>query len=450
MVKNVIIGLLSVALIATGYWAFQEQGQKNMVAMQAENNYQRAFHDLTYHLDQIEDQLGATLAMSSRNQLSPSLAEVWRVTSLAQEEMGQLPLTNVDIGKTEEFLYNLSKLAYRTSIRDLDDEPLTDKEYENLENLYHVSKDIRQEMRQTQAEVLADGHRWLDIEKEMVAQYEPKDNTVLSHFEVMNKTVEGYSELEWGPENASMKDLNGQLKKALKGKRITKEEAKDIASKYLDFNENATFLVEESGDGLEYEAYSLSIDDPHHKANYYMDISVHGGHPIWFMQARDIGEVNVSLNEASKLAQAYLEEQGFENMQLVNSEQYDSIAMLDFVYVQDDYRIYPDSLVVEVALDEGDIIGYEAKDYLINHKEREIASPKLTKEEAMESLNEHLEVMEDQIGLIQNDLGEEVLCYEFYALLNDETYRIFINADNGDEEKVERMPQAEVMHNYKS
>ena len=119
----------------------------------------------------------------------------------------------------------------------------------------------------------------------------------------------------------------------------------------------------------ESERVSLSIKDTLPKANYYMDISVHGGHPIWFMQARDIGEVNVSLNEASKLAQAYLEEQGFENMQLVNSEQYDSIAMLDFVYVQDDYRIYPDSLVVEVALDEGDIIGYEAKDYLINHKE---------------------------------------------------------------------------------
>ncbi|WP_413380449.1 germination protein YpeB [Alkalihalobacillus sp. 1P02AB] len=450
MVRNVLIGLLSIALIATGYWAFQEQGQKQVLATQAENNYQRAFHDLAFHLDQIEDQLGSTLAMNTRRQLTPSLAEVWRVTSLAQEEMGQLPLASIDIGQTEEFLYNLSKLTYRTSIRDLDKEPLTDKEYKNLEQLYQVSKEIRQEIRQTQAEVLANGHSWLDIEKEISAQNEPRDNTVLSHFEVMNKSVEGYSELEWGPENAAMKDINGQLKKALNGKRVSKEEAKKVASDYLNMSQNATIHISETGEGLVYEAYTLAIDDPEHETNYYMDISVHGGHPIWFMQARDIGEVNVSLNEASEKASEYLKEQDFDQMQLVDSKQYDSVGMLKFVYVEDEVRVYTDSIAVEVALDDGDIVGYEAKDYLINHKERHIPSPSITREEAEANLNPRLEVMEEHLGLIKNDIGEEVLCYEFYGLLNDETYRIFINAEDGEEELVERMPQAESMHQYQS
>ncbi len=40
--------------------------------------------------------------------------------------------------------------------------------------------------------------------------------------------------------------------------------------------------------------------------------------------------------------------------------------------------------------------------------------------------------------------GKEVLCYEFIGLLDDETYRIFINAANGDEELVEKLADNEL------
>lgn len=220
MIRNIIIGVLAVALIYTGYWGFQEREQKQVIMNSMEGNYQRAFHELAYHIDQIEDQLGTTLAMNTRKQLTPALSDVWRVTSVAHGKLGELPLSSLELDKTEEFLFKLGKFSYQTSIRDLDKEPLSEKEYERLEKLYSLSKDIRHEVRTSQATVLGRGERWLDLEKEInSANQTENNNSVVNNFEVMNKSIEGFSESEWGPENAAIDDLNGELKKALSGRR---------------------------------------------------------------------------------------------------------------------------------------------------------------------------------------------------------------------------------------
>ncbi|WP_332630070.1 germination protein YpeB [Halalkalibacter flavus] len=448
MVRNIIIGLLAVAVVATGIWGFQEREDKQILKVTAENNYQRAFHELAFHIDQIEDQLGATLAMNSRRQLTPALADVWRIVSLAQENIGQLPLSSVDLGKTEEFLYKLGRFSYRTSIRDLEKEPLTDKEYETLEKLYDYSKEIREEVRKSQAMMLANGDQWLDIEEEMRATQEPLSNMVVKNLEVMNKSIQSYSETEWGAGLASIDDLNGELKEALDGDPVTKEEAEEIARKYLQINENTPVHVADTGNGLEYPAYTIVADDPDHETNYYMDMSVNGGEPIWFLQDRQIEEQNISLNEAVEIAEEYLEEHGKESMQLVDSRQYDSIAMLEFVHLEDNVRVYTDLIRIEIALDDGDVVGYEAKSYLIHHKDRDIPDPKLTNEEARDRLNPRLDVMEDHLAVVENDLGQEVLCYEYYGVIEDQTYRLFINAEDGEEEKVDRLNQSEPVYDF--
>lgn len=448
VVRNFIIGLLAVAVVATGIWGFQEREEKQVLKVTAENNYQRAFHELAFHIDQIEDQLGATLAMNSRRQLTPALADVWRIVSLAQENIGQLPLSSVELGKTEEFLFKLGRFSYRTSIRDLEKEPLTDNEYETLQKLYEYSKDIREEVRYSQAMMMANGDQWIDIDEELAASHEPLDNMVVTNLEVMNKSIESYSETDWGAGLAAIDDINGELKNALDGEPITEEEAERIAREYLQVGEQATVNVSETGNGLAYPAYTIVIDDPDHETNYYMDVSVNGGEPIWFLQDRQINEQSISLNEAVEIANEYLEENGKENMQLVDSRQYDSIALLEFVHLEDNVRVYNDLISLEVALDDGDILGYEAKAYIINHKERDIPEPEITSDEARERLNPRLEIMEDHIAVIKNDLGEEVLCYEFLGVIDNDTYRIFINAEDGEEEKVDRLNTSEPVYDF--
>ena len=51
--------------------------------------------------------------------------------------------------------------------------------------------------------------------------------------------------------------------------------------------------------------------------------------------------------------------------------------------------------------------------------------------------------MENRLAIITNSSGEEVLCHEFIGVINNDTYRIYINAKTNAEELVEKLSEAE-------
>ncbi|WP_338130385.1 hypothetical protein [Cohnella ginsengisoli] len=95
------------ALLFAGavFWGYQEHQEKNAVLIKAENQYQRAFHDLTNHMGSLQDQLGKTLAVNSASyrMQRKGLVNVWRLTSQAQNEVNQLPLTLLPFNQAENF-----------------------------------------------------------------------------------------------------------------------------------------------------------------------------------------------------------------------------------------------------------------------------------------------------------------------------------------------------------
>ncbi len=64
----VMFPILLVALIGTGFWGYLEHQEKNSVLIKAENQYQRAFHDLSFHVDKLHTEIGNTLAVNSTSQ----------------------------------------------------------------------------------------------------------------------------------------------------------------------------------------------------------------------------------------------------------------------------------------------------------------------------------------------------------------------------------------------
>src|SRR5699024_7330303 len=136
-----MISILTILLIGFGVWGYKEHQEKQALLIQAENNYQRAFHNLTYQMDVLNEKIGSSLAMNSQKSLSPTLADVWRITSEARGELGQLPLSIMPFNKTEEFLATIGNFTYRTAVRNLDNQPLSDDEYTFLNQLYEKSKE---------------------------------------------------------------------------------------------------------------------------------------------------------------------------------------------------------------------------------------------------------------------------------------------------------------------
>lgn len=445
LIRGILIGVLSLGIAGTAYWGYQEHQEKNAILLNAENNYQRAFHDLSFQMDLLHDKIGTTLAMNSRNSLSPSLAEVWRITSQAHSDVGQLPLSLLPFNKTEEFLSSIGNFSYRTAIRDLDKTPLSNQEYGALKVLYKQSGDIQNELRNVQHMVLKNNLRWMDVELALASGKEMTDNTIIDGFKTVEKTASGYDETQFGPTFANMQKKDENYNN-VQGKVISSQDAINIAKKFIRFDRNAKVKVTENGKGSDYGFYSVSLENKQTGQEASMDITKKGGHPIWFINQRDVKKQAISLNDASKRATAFIMGAGYRNLELFESTQYDNIGVFNFVTKINNIRVYTESIKVKVALDNGSINGFSAEEYLKTHHNRTMQTPKISVAQARNKVNPNFKVMEDRQAIILNDLNQEVLCYEFLGTIGEDTYRIFINAESGIEEKVQKLKNVEATY----
>src|SRR5699024_5355279 len=147
MIRTSIIAVLAVGLIGVGYWGYKEHEDKSSLLIHAENNYQRSFHELSYHMDMLHDNIGTSLAMNSDGKLSLQFVDIWELSSQANGNVSELPLSLLPFQKTKKFLADIGDFTYDTAVRNLDDDPLSDGEIETLEKLYKQSGELKDELR---------------------------------------------------------------------------------------------------------------------------------------------------------------------------------------------------------------------------------------------------------------------------------------------------------------
>lgn len=437
MKNALIIGALSAAVIGSSYWGYTQYKKNNEMNQQAENNYQRAFNELAYDIDLLHDKIGSTLAMNSRTSLSPALTDVWRLSVESKSDIGQLPLTLVPFDKTQAFLTKLGNFTFKTAVRDLDKEPLTDKEYASLKSMYNTSEDIQTKLRDVQTQILDKDLKWMDLQNVKSTKEAPKDNVIIDGFKNVEAS-KAYADQDFGPAFTNGQEEAKGLKK-LEGKKINKEQAKKIALQFLDLKQTSRVEVHRSMNQQGEAFFNVTLNHKNPTGETYMTVTETGGYPLFFLMTRDIKQQKLGLEEAIKRGSEYLKKKHYENMELYDSSQYDTIGVLSFVKTINNVRIYPQALQLKVALDNGNVIGFNAKDYVTSDRKRNFPPPKLTMDAARKKVNPNLTVQEERLAIITNDFNKEVLCYEFLGTLADDTYDIYINANSGIEEKVKKM-----------
>lgn len=436
--SSVMFPIFAVLLIGAIVWGYQENQEKNAILIKAENQYQRAFHDLSFHMDKLHSEIGNTLAVhsSSQGMHRKGLMNVWRLTSEAQNEINQLPLGMLPFNETEEFLSRISKFAYQASMRDLTNEPLSKKEMGNLKTLYQNSSEIKSSLKEVQQKVLSDRLRWMDAETVMANQDQTNDNSIVDGFRTVNKKVQEYPELDWGPSVSSM--FTKRSVKKLSGLPVSKEQIQEKAAKFSDA-ESSKIQIQENGKGTDWESYTATVQHARN-GKLMMDFTRNGGMLISYSDTRTVGAKKVSRQEAMKQADQFLVNKGYKDMKAVNYDEFGNLANLTYVRKQGDTLIYPEKMSVRVGLDTGEVTGFQASDYVYEHNDkRQIPRAKLTAEQARKKLNSDFKESYVRKSLIENDYSKDVLCYEFGGRINGSRYRIYINADTGIEEAVEEI-----------
>ncbi|HJV46535.1 MAG TPA: germination protein YpeB [Bacillota bacterium] len=440
-IAGVLTPILGVGVIGLGMWGYQENQEKNSILIKSENQYQRAFHDLSFHVDQLQDELGKTLAVNSREQVDGSLSNVWRIASMAQSDVGQLPLTLVPFNKTEEFLSKIADFSYKAAIRDLNKEPLSENEYQKLKNLHQSAMQVQSELHDVQTKVIDHHLRWMDVESALASEHQNIDNTIIDGFKTIDKTVDEYKDVDFGPGVQTLENQKRFDEKNLTGGPISADQAQQKVIQFLgDQAKSAQIKVDKTGKGYDYSAYSVSVQPANSKETMHIDVTRKGGHVAWLLDNRDVPEAKLTIDQAKQQAKAFLDQHGLKNMENYVAETYNNIAALTYVYTVDHVRVYPDIVTIKVALDNGEIVGYQGENHIFNHKENiQISTPKLTQDQARAKVNPQFKVQEVRKAIIRSDLGKEVLCYEFVGSVAKQTFRVYINAENGKEETIQKI-----------
>jgi spore germination protein len=440
----VMFPILLVILIGAGVWGYLEHQEKNAILIKAENQYQRAFHDLSFHVDKLHSELGNTLTLNTASQDSykKGLINVWRITSEAQSEINQLPLTLLPFNKTEEFLANMANFSYRAAVRDLGKQPLNEGEMQTLNALYQHADQISTDLRDMQTKVLQNNLRWMDVETALATQKEPLDNAIIDGFQTVDKKVADYADVKWSP--SVMSTFQNHDVKMLSGDEVSAEDIKQKAAQFLNIDPSS-IQVAENGAGTEYQSFGVTAPKDNTADGIQMDYSRKGGQLLWFSSSREVPEKKLDIRGARDAAAEFLDTHGYPNMTAVSYDEYSNVANLTFASRHNDTINYLDKVAVKVAMDNGEALGLEATDYVFNHKERQLKLPALSVEEARKVLNPNVKVDNEALALIRNDLQEEVQCYQFTGRINGGVYRIYINGDTGVEEKIDHLRKEEAV-----
>jgi spore germination protein len=180
----------------------------------------------------------------------------------------------------------------------------------------------------------------------------------------------------------------------------------------------------------------------------YLEITKQGGQVRLFKDRRQLGLRLLTAADAKARALNALSAFGWSNMAITSVIDNGSSIQIEAVSEINGIRYYPDKVIVNVAMDNGQINGIDATPYWAYHHSRALPQSKLTLDEARKKLRRDFLSGENRMALIPKEGNQEVLCYEFRGRYKGEEYIIYLNVATGAEEQIKRViktPRGEYM-----
>lgn len=446
--------VLAIALIGAGIWGYTQYELMTSFRNGLNYQYQRYFYDMKDNIETVQSSLSKVLLSESKEQNILLLSQIYQQSYSAKDKLSQLPIRHSGTSKVEKFLNQIGDYSYSLIQDLLQGKTVDPKQMQALFLLQDYSGMLSTELQSTFNKVMKG-----DIDFKLVNKVESKEldeiddkmiDTGFTKFE--EKQLTQYPELIYdGPFSDQILDVKPR---GLGDKKVTEEEAKKIALEFFDIKSGGKITRFNSGDdvqdtneanknkkGPSIDSYTFSIEanDGKEGGVLYIAVSKLGGHIVWAERPRAIPNTKISKDEAVKIAQKKMKEKDIENMEPNYSESYNNMILINFAYTQDEVTVYTDLIKVKVALDNGQIVGYDAAHYLKTHIKREIPKPNISAEEARDKVKYDFDVEKVRLVLIPDRGLKEILCYEFKGNYKGWDYIVYINALNGREERILRI-----------
>lgn len=440
------VSLLVVALVATGVYASYEHDQKEDYQRYLENSFQESFYETTQYVNNVENMISKIRLTAKPEQSVAMFAQLWREAASAQENLGRLPYNHSVIDSTLSFLSQTSDFSYTMMNKNIDGDALDNEDMQKLEQLYEYSKKFSDELNNITSEVvMGNAISWEKLNTEEAALEDAEKNMegvqALGSMSKMSQEFQDYPSLIYdGPFSAHIKTMEPLMTKD--AQKISKEEGIEVVKKFLRYDnvKEVKFISETDSTNekvLPIYTYQAILSDAS-EPTVYVDITQKGGHPLLMLNYSDTvpSDNQLTLDQASQKAKEFLDSNEYPNMETSYYENADGVAVINFAPVKDEIIMYPDLIKVKVDMNNGTIIGFEGKGYIMMHYDREVKKPKLTEEQAKKEISPEFNIENIKKCIIPLESKKEVFCYEFKGTYKEDNFLIYINGNTGKQEKI--------------
>ena len=156
------------------------------------------------------------------------------------------------------------------------------------------------------------------------------------------------------------------------------------------------------------------------------------------LKSRYAGESKIATEDAIRKATAFLKEKGYTKIKESYYSTLDGVCTINYSYYEDGITYYTDLIKVSVALDNGEILGFDATGYIMNHKTRKV--PENTKYDlrtAEKLLKDDLKVLANKKAFIPTDYETENYVYEYRCKAEDsQEILVYIDPVTGEEKDI--------------
>jgi germination protein YpeB len=432
MTRWILPIVLAIALVAVGLWGYNQYVQNMEYRNYMENLYQKSFFELVGQVGDIETKLSKLMVSGDQGQSMVILSDVWRQADAAQINLGQLPLGHLSLIRTSKFMNQLADYCYYLTKKVGRGQTLSLEEMNNLEKLHNSCARLNDDLKVLVDSINSGGVKWGEIRQAQVKRQlnEDSQNLVERQFIRIEKTGIDYPTLIYdGPFSETLqqgRDIR------IKGEPVNQKEAQDIAVSFVGKDK-----VAEVSHGpqttADIETWGVYIKPKGREGSIFVSVSKRGGKVVNMISDERVKSSRISLAEAQRCAEKFLSQKGYNSMVPTYSQQFDGTLVINFAYKQDEVIVYPDLIKVKISLDDGDIVGFDARNYLIAHKKRDIKPPKLSLDEARKLVNPRFKVNSEGLAIIPTESGGEKLCYEFKGEYAGDNFIVYIDANNGNE-----------------
>ena len=433
--KVLVISFLAAAFAVTAGFALQGHRRAEGYRQLLQNGYEHAFSELTTAVSELDTALQKGVYATSPALISSLCTEIFGKAMSAQMAIGELPYGNVELEQTASFVAKVGDYAMALSRSAAVNGGYSDTERETLRGLSESASALSGLLLSLQEELYDGTVRLEDLEAvqaRLSAATEEGQELAGGSFQTIEADFPEVPTLIYdGPFS---EHLTGRSPKQLEGRgQVTEEESRQAAADFLGLKSDL-FTLASTGEGqLPTYGFSALVDG----GELYVEVTRAGGLVVELMNSRAVGEAALSQEEGAQAAQDFLSQKGYTDLAPTYYIQQTGTLTVNFAAVQEGVLCYPDLIKVEVALDSGRIVGFEAAGYLMNHTRRDLAAPAVSLEEAQAEVSPDLTVLSTALTLIPTGGEYEVLCHEFKCESPDgRHYLVYVNAQTGEEERI--------------